>query len=295
MGPNFISQVRKAIGQLNPAEIREAASRPVRILVIAGSGASYARLEDFLAPASLSRTKRAEALSCLMRAGDPPGDVPLTLLFLEHGMALPQGWRPGHDAFLFDSEKPQSLVEEVLSRRDEFGLPLARRFEPFRKAAIKKTIHTISKENALFSLMTALPNIVPNVFELPWAIGEFASDTAVLTANQIRMAFFLAAASDREVGFSQQRTQIASVVAGAWGWRAIARELIGKIPLGGGLIPKAAVAYAGTYVVGLSLERVFHIGYGLSRDERNGAYSTAYEKGKEVAGALLEKIQKDKK
>ena len=295
MGPNFISQVRKAIGQLNPAEIREASSRPVRILVVAGSGQSYARLEDFLAPASLSSTKRAEVLHCLMRAGDPPGQEPLSLLFLERGMALPQGWKPGYDAFLFDAANPQPLVLEVLSRRDEFGLPLARRFEPFRTAATKKTIHTISKENALFSLMTALPNVIPNVFELPWAIGEFASDTAVLTANQIRMTFFLAAASDRDVGFREQRSQIASVVAGAWGWRAIARELIGKVPLGGGLIPKAAVAYAGTYVVGLSLERVFRIGYGLSREERNGAYAAAFEKGKEVAGTLLEKLNRNKK
>ena len=47
---------------------------------------------------------------------------------------------------------------------------------------------------------------------------------------------------------------------GAFGWRALARELVGKIPMGGGLIPKAAIAYAGTRVVGLSLERLYRIG-----------------------------------
>ena len=40
----------------------------------------------------------------------------------------------------------------------------------------------------------------------------------------------------------------------AFGWRALARELVGHIPLGGGLIPKGAIAYAGTYVVGKGLE-----------------------------------------
>lgn len=295
MSLGFVNQVRKAVAQLNPSEIREACSRPVKVLVVSESSASYAALEDYLAPATLSRRKRGEALASLTRPGDPPSPGSLDLLFLEHGLAAPQGWRAGHDLFLFDAERPGDLVREVVAKRDELGLPLARLFEPFRRAAVKKTIHTVSKENALFSLMTAIPNVMPNAFELPWAIGEFASDTAVLTANQIRMAFFLAGASDREVGFREQRSQIGSIIAGAWGWRSLARELTGKIPFGGGLIPKAAIAYAGTYVVGLSLERIYRIGYGLSREERDGAYEAAFEKGKQVAGVLLEKLRKDSK
>jgi len=61
------------------------------------------------------------------------------------------------------------------------------------------------------------------------------------------------------VGYRQQKSEIAGVIAGAFGWRAIARQLIGKIPFGGGLIAKAAVAYAGTRVVGLSLERLYSL------------------------------------
>ena len=100
-------------------------------------------------------------------------------------------------------------------------------------------VKKIAKENALFSLATALPDIVPFI-SLPWALGEFASDTAFLTANQIRMAFLLAAANDRDVGYHEQRGEIASIILGAFGWRALARELVGKIPWGGGLVPKAA-------------------------------------------------------
>ena len=50
--------------------------------------------------------------------------------------------------------------------------------------------------------------------------------------------------------------------------RAIARELIGKVPFGGGLIPKAAIAYAATFALGLSMERLYRLGYGFTRDER---------------------------
>ena len=156
---------------------------------------------------------------------------------------------------------------------------------------MRRTIHNVSAENALFCLVSALPNVLPSFAELPWAVGEFASDTAVLTTNQIRMAFLLAAASDRAVGFSEQRSEIGSIVAGAWGWRALARELAGKVPFGGGLIPKAAIAYAGTYMVGLSLERVYRVGYGLSREERQQAYAAALAKGKQVATGLLNKYR----
>ena len=102
---------------------------------------------------------------------------------------------------------------------------------------------------------TALPDIVPSLVELPWAFGEWASDTAFLTANQFRMAFQIAAMYGHEVGFLDQKGQILVIAGGAFGWRAIARELVGKIPMGGGLIPKGAIAYAGTYVVGKALEK----------------------------------------
>jgi hypothetical protein len=149
----------------------------------------------------------------------------------------------------------------------------------------KDIMLTVAKENAVFSIATAVPSVIPFV-SLPWAVGEFASDTAFLTANQIRMAFMLAAASDRTVGYRQQKAEIASMFAGAFGWRAIARELAGKIPMGGGLIPKAAIAFAGTYVVGASLERLYRIGYGYTEGERRAAYEEAFQQGKQIAAGL---------
>ena len=59
-----------------------------------------------------------------------------------------------------------------------------------------------------------------------------------------------------------------------------------RIPLGGGLIPKAAVAFAGTYVVGLGLEKINRNGEGLSKWERREAYAAALDTGKEVARSM---------
>jgi hypothetical protein len=51
------------------------------------------------------------------------------------------------------------------------------------------------------STETAAKNTtVPSLVELPWAFGEFASDTMFLTGNQIRMAFAIAAACGKEGG-----------------------------------------------------------------------------------------------
>ena len=100
------------------------------------------------------------------------------------------------------------------------------------------------------------------------------------------MALTIVAAHGRPVGYTEQKKEIAAIAAGAFGWRAVARELVGKIPLGGGLIPKAAVAFAGTYVVGLGLEKVNRTGAGLSKQEKRDAYADAFAKGREVVRDL---------
>ena len=175
----------------------------------------------------------------------------------------------------------------ILLILSSLAVPLARQFPAFRHVVVERIIHTIARENALFAVATALPDVVPNVIELPWVFGEWASDTAFLTANQFRMAFLIAAACNRRVGFTQQKGQILSIAAGAFGWRTIARELVGKLPLGGGLIPKGAIAYAGTYVVGKALESWHNAQARLPREERGKVYEHALERGRAVVQDLI--------
>jgi hypothetical protein len=180
-----------------------------------------------------------------------------------------------------------------LSQHADLGVSLAKSFVPFRRPFVEKVVGKTCRENTLFSLATALPDIIPSAIELPWAIAEFASDTAFLTMNQVRMAFLIAAASDREVGYFDQKSEIAGVIGSAFGWRAIARQLVGKIPFGGGLIAKAAVAYAGTKVLGYSLDRFYAIGFTYSREEREHIYADALRQGKKVAMKILALLRPD--
>jgi hypothetical protein len=283
MANRILNQVRQAIKNLNPDEIRATAEQRLNVAVIAQSDDAYNRIESFLCPRHITDAKYRECVQALNRVDS----VEPSHQFAIYDSML--GHRPG--GFPFDPLNPYRTVDEILRSRPELALALARQFHPFRKPVVEGIIQNVAKENALFSLATALPNIVPNLISLPWAIAEFGSDTAFLTINQIRMAFMIAAASDRLAGFADQKGEVASIIASAFGWRTLAREAAGKIPLGGGLVPKAAIAYAGTYVLGASLERFYRIGYGYSRSERKEAYEDAFARGKAIASVLLERFK----
>jgi len=290
MSVKVLQNIREALGNLNPEEIRRHTERPLRIFLYAHSENAYRQMEDYLAPRRLSPARRAEVQQVIYRASEnfyPSANHDLEIYFEDSPIGE---LNRANQVFAFLGHAPEQTVHAVLARRPDLAVPLALHVHPFRQEVSRRMVKKIAKENAVFALATALPDIVPFV-SLPWAIGEFASDTAFLTANQIRMAFLLAAASDRDVGYREQSSEIGSIVLGALGWRALARELVGKIPMGGGLIPKAAIAYAGTRVVGLSLERFYRIGAAYTRQERRQAYVEALERGKTFAASVLDGLR----
>jgi len=279
----YLKQTKSALSMLSPNEVRQRAERPLLVGLVAESSAAYAEMEDFLTPSPVSHDKRIQAMQNVYRACDPGIPEKYDLVLYEQGLPCPA------TAFTFFRDDPGRMVEEIVKAREDLGLVLARNFYPFRKPVVDRIINSVARENAIFAVASALPNVVPNVLEIPWAIGEFASDTAFITMNQVRMAFMVAAASDKQVGYDKQVAELVSIAAGAFGWRALARELVGFIPLGGGLIPKGAIAYAATYVLGKGLEHFHGVGYGYTRLQRRDAYQVAYERGKDLVGAVLRK------
>ena len=269
-----IKQARKAVGMLNPDEVGRRARQPVRIGLVAFDGAGYAAMEGFLGP----------ALDRVYRAGDPSVPDKVDVVLYQQGIPCPEG------AYILRFDDPAATVAEILRDHDDLELALASRFVPFRKPVVERIIHAVSRENAVFALVTALPNLVPNLGEIPWAFGEFASDTAFLTANQVRMAFLIAAACGKDPGYSQRAAEILSIVASAFGWRALARELVDKIPFGGGIIPKGAIAYAGTFAIGKGLEHYHHAGEAYTRAQREEVYQAALERGKAIVETLRGKL-----
>jgi len=290
MSIQVFDNIKDAIRDLDPEDIRRHTERPVRFFLYANRESDYRAMEQFLVPSDLSPAKRAQVLRLIYRAteGSAPSDHnDLEIFYGQPGEAAESG---SANVFTFDPVKPSATVGSILRQRPDLAVPLAIHALPFRQEVSHRMVKKVAKENALFALATAVPDIVP-FLTLPWAVGEFASDTAVLTANQIRLAFLLAAANDREVGYREQRTEISTIILGAFGWRALARELVGMIPWGAGLIPKAAIAYAGTRVAGLSLERYYRLGKAYTRAERRAAYDDALQRGKHLIGEIMEGFQ----
>jgi uncharacterized protein (DUF697 family) len=277
---NSLKQVRAALGLLSPDEVRKLAERPVHIGLVASTETAYASMEDLLVPRDLPAEARAHSLAQLHRATDkhPPANVDLVL--------YEQGVSPTRGAFAFDHRHAAGAISEILYQHSDLSVPLARQFPVFRAEVVHRIILAVARENAFFALATALPDVIPSLAELPWAIGEFASDTAFLTTNQIRMAFLIGAAHGREIGFLEQKGTVLTIVGSAFGWRALARELAGKIPFGGGLIPKAAISYAATFVVGKGIERLIEGGLPLSHHERESIYQDAYQHGEKAVQSL---------
>jgi len=284
MALSLLKDIRKVVAGLNANDIRGLAAQDVNVGLLTSSDSLYRKMEDFLAPPLLGGEGRAHALRCA-RSVDGSARI-YDFVLVEPGHPVPA------NGYVFEPGHEETLIPLIVSDHEKLELALAQTFPLFRHAVASRVISRVARENALFSIVTALPNIVPNLLELPWAVGEFATDTAFLTTNQVRMALLLAAAHGQPVGYMDQKAEIAGIVAGAFGWRAIARELVGKIPLGGGLIPKAAVAFAGTYVVGLSLDKLNRTGSRLSREERRDAYADAFVKGKQVVRELAPGLNK---
>ncbi len=281
----YLKQAKSALSLLSPDEVRRRAERPLVVGLVAEGTQAYADMEAFLAPAEVSHEKRMQLMQFIHRASDPGIPEKYDLVLYEQGLPCPS------TAFTFFRDDPVRTVEEILAAREDLGLALARNFHPFRKPVVDHVISSVARENAIFAVASALPNVVPSILEMAWSVGEFASDTAFITMNQVRMAFMVAAASDKKVGFSEQIAELLSIAAGAFGWRALARELVGFIPLGGGLLPKGAIAFAATYVLGKGLEHFYGVGYGYTRAQRRDAYQVAYDRGKQVVGAVLRKSE----
>ena len=241
-----LKDLRKIYAGLNADEIRRAAHQDLTVGLMAATERGYEQMEQFLAPLWLGADTRTEILRTIHRVNGSPNNR-FDFVLCTDGEPVPA------DGYRFIAPDAELTAKAIVADHQPLELAIGRTFPLFRRAVAERIIQRIARENALFSIVTALPNVIPNIIELPWAVGEFATDTAFLTMNQIRMALLMAAIHGDVVGYSRQKAQIAGIAASAFGWRALARELVGKIPLGGKFDPAsvAAVAFSGIfYVVG---------------------------------------------
>ena len=165
-----------------------------------------------------------------------------------------------------------ALARIVLAHPD-LRLSLARHIPAFRPAVVTKLINDACRDNAKIAVISALPGVIPFTdFLLPaTALG----DMVLLTKNQGLLLLAIAAAYGRDMDLRARTRELLPVVGSAFGWRAAARELIGLVPGGIGLLIKGSVAYAGTYTVGKAAALYYSTGQTLSGPRLHQLYKDA--------------------
>jgi hypothetical protein len=85
--------------------------------------------------------------------------------------------------------------------------------------------------------------------------------------------------------------ELGSVVGASFLWRQIARQLVGLIPVWG-IVPKVAVAYAGTYAVGEAILYWYQTGHKMSGRGMRELYADALARGKQIAQEIVTRAPK---
>ncbi len=169
-------------------------------------------------------------------------------------------------------------VLEVLPQRH---LALARRYPIFRLAVARELINDTSFANASYSLGTGLAEVIP-ALDIPFNVA----DMVVLTKNQAIMVYKLGLGLGLSPRWQDQVAQLGGVVGAGFAWRQVARQLVGLIPVWG-IVPKVAVAYAGTYAVGEAVVYWYRMGHKISARGMREVYANALAHGRQVAQSLI--------
>lgn len=172
------------------------------------------------------------------------------------------GVPPGERLALAVAIDPEQLTGELIPKMaaalGERGLAMARALPGTREAVAQSLIQDAARANAQFSLVSSLPANIPVIGTL----ATLGADTLVLTKNQAMLVFKLAAVHGRALDSKTQlAAEIAPVIGAAFIWRGVARTLVGMLPGIVSAVPKAAIAFAGTYVVGQSAHYYYRWGH----------------------------------
>ena len=149
---------------------------------------------------------------------------------------------------VFDFERLRTRVlPHLVDVCKNVEIAVGRRLPAMRTTVAQK----LTRDAALNALkVSGASAVVDNVPLLGVVLGAFTSagDMIAITSIQMMLMLQISAAFGKDPDVAQM-WELLPVVGGGFGWRALARELAGFIPVGG-IVIKAAIAYAGTVVVG---------------------------------------------
>jgi uncharacterized protein (DUF697 family) len=294
-------QIWKAIRQLSPGKVLKESEQRFNLAVVASDSDQAEEMRAFLLGRSPSEEDTARLDRVLRLYLQPVSDSQVREMSKDVDIVLASV--DAHEGLerlaarmvTYHPEDPAGCIDAILN--SDAGamirLSLARNVPVLRPEVARRIVRQISLENATFAIGTALGNVVPSVLGPILGVAEAAGDIVVLTANQVRMMFMIGAGYGRKVGLAAQWKEISSIAGAAFTWRALARNLVSKIPFGGGLVPKGAIAYAGTFSIGEGLVYYYTTGRRMTREEAARTFRSAFSGSIERVRGLVKRLKKD--
>ena len=168
-------------------------------------------------------------------------------------------------------------------------IAVGRRLPPLREAVAAKLTRDAANNALKVAIASAVVDHIPLVGVV---LGAFASagDMVAITGIQMMLLLHIEATYGRDPDV-QRMWRLLPVIGGGFGWRTLARELVGFVPVAGIAI-KGAIAYAGTIVVGESVTFLLEHGHHMSRGEAAHIYERTKDDAMRFARDLIAKIRK---
>jgi len=182
------------------------------------------------------------------------------------------------------ADGPRALFATIVAAAPPLlRVALARQLPPLRAAAFAEITEETARANAVYALTMGLAEVIP-LLGVPLNVA----DIVVLTKNQLVMGYRIALAAGKQGAPRDVVGEIASVVGGGFLFRQVGRELVGLVPVIG-VVPKVAVAYAGTLAIAKVVVAWASEGHRLGPDALRRAYKQAWGRGKQLAQALIKR------
>lgn len=180
----------------------------------------------------------------------------------------------------------KQLAPTVLSALPDRHPSLARNFPLLRLPVAHQIINDTSVANAGYSFSTGLAEIIP-VLDIPLNVA----DMIVLTKAQAFMVYKLGLVLGLSTRWQDHLAAFGGTIGAGFVWRTLARQLVGLIPAIG-ILPKVAIAYAGTYAVGQGVLQWYTTGREVQKEDLERFFREALERGKAIARGLAERAPK---
>lgn len=276
------------VKEVSAQTVRQEANRAF-VLALAGDAAEVARAREVVLGGATGPVAEAAGIY-LVCAWPPYTDVEeRSLRHADLLISLPGGpsitqLRP---ADTLPVESAESVVTATLAHRPDLALCLGRRLPGFRREAADYVIRSVSRINAEFAAVAGIGKALPVLGPLfPAVVG---ADVLILTKNQIMLIYRLAAIYGDDLDFAARLRETIPVIAGALGWRTLARQMTALLPGFFGIPLRTGIAFGGTYAVGRTAEMVFDQGRGPNREELRKIWDEAGEHARAFSARLRRK------